>query len=211
MPSRRRLLSYRRCRTRSPSYSVCSNLQPSCHRNMDRITEPFVQRRLECSWEQYILGRHQGCQLEFGSLQVVHSHLSSGLYIYPHVTHSTVLNFELLNWLMTAQVQYPPIFNILKCSNGTFNRRDLSMCFYRTDQRALRQCLTDIITIGFINSQSVVALLWTLSFTSPLSSSSVWSASVSSQPSCLHGSFCGQLHMGCCIQSLLRSSAEPQK
>jgi len=74
---------------------------------------------------------------------------------YPHITHSTVLDLNLLNWLTTAQVSYPPVFDALKRPNGTFNGKDLSMYFYRTNQRTLAHCLEDIITVGFIDTQSV--------------------------------------------------------
>ena len=69
--------------------------------------------------------------------------------------HSTVLDLNLLNWLTTAQVKYPPTFDVLKRPNGTFNGKDLSMYFYRTNQRTLGQCLEDIIAVGFIDTQSV--------------------------------------------------------
>ena len=44
---------------------------------------------------------------------------------------------NLLNWLTTAQVRYPPIFDQLKRPNGTFNGKDLSMYFTRTNQRTI--------------------------------------------------------------------------
>ena len=62
---------------------------------------------------------------------------------------------NLLNWLTAAQVKYPPIFDQLKYPNGTFNGKDLSMYFLRTNQRSLGQCLEDIITVGFIDTKSV--------------------------------------------------------
>jgi chitin synthase len=43
----------------------------------------------------------------------------------------------------------------LKRPNGTFNGKDLSMYFYRTNQRTLGQCLEDIVTVGFIDTKSV--------------------------------------------------------
>jgi len=77
------------------------------------------------------------------------------VFRYPDITHRTVLDFNLLNWLTTAQVSYPPLFDALKRPNGTFNGKDLSMYFYRTNQRTLARCLEDIITVGFIDTQSV--------------------------------------------------------
>jgi chitin synthase len=77
------------------------------------------------------------------------------VFLYPHIAHSTVLDLNLLNWLTTAQVGYPPLFDALKRPNGTFNGKDLSMYFHRTDQRTLGHCLEDIVTVGFIDTKSV--------------------------------------------------------
>ncbi|KAF9651932.1 glycosyltransferase family 2 protein [Thelephora ganbajun] len=71
------------------------------------------------------------------------------------VFESAVLDLNLLNWLTTAQVRYPPVFDALKRPNGTFNGKDLSMYFYRTNQRTLAQCLEDVVTVGFIDTKSV--------------------------------------------------------
>ena len=77
------------------------------------------------------------------------------LFTSSHFIHSTVIDMSLLNWLTTAQVKYPPIFDGLKKPNGTFNGKDLSMYFYRTNQRTLGHCLEDLITVGFIDTKSV--------------------------------------------------------
>ena len=100
------------------------------------------------------LGRRSRLQPKFGRLRVVSPHVFS-VFLYLHITHSTVLDLNLLNWLTTAQVTYPSEFDVLKRPNGTFNGKDLSMYFYRTNQRTLGQCLEDIITVGFIDTQSV--------------------------------------------------------
>ena len=68
---------------------------------------------------------------------------------------STVLDFNLLNWLSPAQVSFPPIFNDFLSKNGTFNGKDLSMYFLRTNQKALGHCLQDIVTVGFIDTNSI--------------------------------------------------------
>ena len=66
----------------------------------------------------------------------------------------SVLDFNLLKWLSKAEVNYPALFEDLKTQNGTFNGKDLSMYFLRTNQRNLGHCLQDIITVGFIDTKS---------------------------------------------------------
>lgn len=74
---------------------------------------------------------------------------------YSHIIPSSVIDLNLLNWLTTTQVKYPQIFDDLRRSNGTFNGRDLSMYFLRTNQQTLGRCLEDITTVGFIDTRSV--------------------------------------------------------
>ncbi|KAI0789465.1 chitin synthase-domain-containing protein [Abortiporus biennis] len=71
------------------------------------------------------------------------------------VFESTVLDLDLLNWLSKAEVQYPPLWDRLMHGDGTFNTKDLSMYFLRTNQRAMGRCLQDIITVGFIDTNSI--------------------------------------------------------
>ena len=66
-----------------------------------------------------------------------------------------MLDLNLLNWLNTSQVQYPPLFDELKTHNGTYNGKDLSMLFVRTSNQHIGHCLQDIITIGFIDTNSI--------------------------------------------------------
>lgn len=40
-------------------------------------------------------------------------------------------------------------------ADGTFNGKDLSMWFARTNQRKIAQCLQDIVTVGFVDSSSI--------------------------------------------------------
>lgn len=40
-------------------------------------------------------------------------------------------------------------------ANGTFNTRDLTMQFYRSGQKPLGHCLQDIITVGFIDTNTI--------------------------------------------------------
>jgi chitin synthase len=66
-----------------------------------------------------------------------------------------VLNLNLLQWLSTSQVTYPAVFDEMAKADGTFNGKDLSMWFARTNQRKIGQCLQDIVTVGFVDSSSI--------------------------------------------------------
>jgi len=68
---------------------------------------------------------------------------------------SNVLDLNLLQWLSRAQVNYPRLFDDMKRGNGTFNGKDLTMHFYRTRQQAIGHCLQDLVTIGFIDTNSI--------------------------------------------------------
>lgn len=71
------------------------------------------------------------------------------------IYYSSVLDFNLLKWLSPAQVQFPSIFNDFMKQNGTFNGKDVSMYLLRTNQKTLGHCLQDIITVGFIDTNSI--------------------------------------------------------
>jgi chitin synthase len=66
-----------------------------------------------------------------------------------------VLDFDLLKWLDRNQVQYPAMFDEMTKKNGTFNGKDLSMHLLRTNQRDLGHCLQDIITVGYIDTNTI--------------------------------------------------------
>jgi chitin synthase len=61
----------------------------------------------------------------------------------------------LLNWLSRAEVNYPTFFDELKTPNGTFNGKDLSMQLLRTNQRTMGHCLQDLVTVGFIDTNTI--------------------------------------------------------
>lgn len=71
------------------------------------------------------------------------------------VYEQNVLDLNLLNWLSGAQVDYPSIFDEMKTANGTYNGRDLTMMLMRTKQEDIGHCLQDVITIGFIDTNSI--------------------------------------------------------
>lgn len=66
-----------------------------------------------------------------------------------------MLDLNLLNWLDTSLVQYPPLFNDLKKANGTFNKKDVTMFVYRNGYKELFSCLKDTITVGFIDTNTI--------------------------------------------------------
>ena len=61
----------------------------------------------------------------------------------------------MLQWLSRAQVNYPSIFDDMKKANGSFNAKDLTMLFTRTNQKQLGACLQDIASVGFIDTNSI--------------------------------------------------------
>ncbi|PFH46394.1 glycosyltransferase family 2 protein [Amanita thiersii Skay4041] len=71
------------------------------------------------------------------------------------VYESSVLDLNLLQWLSRAQVNYPVLFDSMRQANGTYNKKDLTMMFMRTNQRRLGHCLQDLITIGFIDTKTI--------------------------------------------------------
>lgn len=71
------------------------------------------------------------------------------------VYESTVLDLNMLNWLNRTWVNYPPMFDRLKSRDGTYNGKDLSMLFSRTNNQRMAHCLQDIATIGFIDTKSI--------------------------------------------------------
>ncbi|KZT27507.1 glycosyltransferase family 2 protein [Neolentinus lepideus HHB14362 ss-1] len=71
------------------------------------------------------------------------------------VFQQNVLDLGLLQWLNKAQVNYPAIFDELKYANGTYNARDLTSYFLRTNQKKVAQCLQDVVTVGFIDTNTI--------------------------------------------------------
>ncbi|PCH34443.1 glycosyltransferase family 2 protein [Wolfiporia cocos MD-104 SS10] len=71
------------------------------------------------------------------------------------VFESSVYDFDLLKWLNSSEVTYPSIFDDFKNANGTFNGKDLSMYFMRTNQLDLGKCLEEIVKVGFIDTKTI--------------------------------------------------------
>ncbi|KAF9446274.1 glycosyltransferase family 2 protein [Macrolepiota fuliginosa MF-IS2] len=71
------------------------------------------------------------------------------------VFESSVLDLNLLQWLSRAQINYPSLFDDMKQANGTYNAKDLTMLLMRTNQRGVGHCLQDLVTIGFIDTNTI--------------------------------------------------------
>ncbi|KAF7293023.1 Glycosyltransferase family 2 protein [Mycena indigotica] len=70
------------------------------------------------------------------------------------VFESSVLDLSLLNWLDPSQITVPPLFNDLK-SNAAWTHQDITMQLRRRNQMHLGHCLQDMITVGFIDTNSI--------------------------------------------------------
>ncbi|KAJ6617712.1 glycosyltransferase family 2 protein [Mycena sp. CBHHK59/15] len=71
------------------------------------------------------------------------------------VFESSVLDLELLAWLDPTQITYPSIFNEMKASKSPYSNIDLTMLLMRTNQMKIGHCLQDMITVGFIDTNSI--------------------------------------------------------
>ncbi|KAA1087586.1 Chitin synthase, class 3 [Puccinia graminis f. sp. tritici] len=66
-----------------------------------------------------------------------------------------VLDLNLLNWLDRSQVSYPDVFDDLKQSNNQFSGQDITMQLLRAGGQQLGGCLTDIIQVGYIDTNTL--------------------------------------------------------
>ncbi|KZS93523.1 glycosyltransferase family 2 protein [Sistotremastrum niveocremeum HHB9708] len=71
------------------------------------------------------------------------------------VYESNVLDLNLLQWLDRSQVSYPAEWDTFKKQNATFAARDISMYILRTGQRDMASCLQDLVTVGFIDTNTI--------------------------------------------------------
>ncbi|KAI9610224.1 hypothetical protein KEM48_002657 [Puccinia striiformis f. sp. tritici PST-130] len=71
------------------------------------------------------------------------------------VYDSIVLDLNLLNWLDRSQVSYPDVFDDLKESNNPVSGQDITMQLLRAGGQQLGGCLTDIIQVGYIDTNTL--------------------------------------------------------
>ncbi|KIK71495.1 glycosyltransferase family 2 protein [Collybiopsis luxurians FD-317 M1] len=75
------------------------------------------------------------------------------------VYEDKVIDLELLNWLDPSQVNYPQIFDDLRHNtDNLYSGNDITMLFYRSNQKRVGACLQDVITVGYIDSKTIGCL-----------------------------------------------------
>lgn len=68
---------------------------------------------------------------------------------------SSVLDFDLLNWLSSTQVNIPQFYRDLAAGDDTYRGRDITMQIVRDKNTDLIDCLDDIIRVGFVDSKTI--------------------------------------------------------
>lgn len=71
------------------------------------------------------------------------------------VYKSVVIDFSLIEWLDTSQVNYPAFFDTVKTRNETFAGQDITAYVERAGLTDYAQCLTDVAQVGFIDSTTI--------------------------------------------------------
>ena len=71
------------------------------------------------------------------------------------VYRQAVLDFNLLEWLDTSQVQYPAFFDTVRTRNTTFAGQDITAYVERAGLTDYALCLSDVIQVGFVDSSSI--------------------------------------------------------
>nr|GAT52894.1 glycosyltransferase family 2 protein [Mycena chlorophos] len=71
------------------------------------------------------------------------------------VFESTVIDLQLLNWLNSSEITVPSLFNEMKSSSSSWARQDITMQLRRMNQMQEGRCLQDMITVGFIDTNSI--------------------------------------------------------
>jgi hypothetical protein len=72
---------------------------------------------------------------------------------------SSVLDFSLINWLDKSQVSYPALFDVLASGNHSYRGVDATMQIMRDNQRALADCMADVIRVGFVEGMTIGCLI----------------------------------------------------
>lgn len=71
------------------------------------------------------------------------------------VYEDNVLDLSLLNWLDKSQVDYPAFFDELKVAGNQYSGQDITMQVVRSGGQELGDCLTDVIKVGVIDTNSL--------------------------------------------------------
>ncbi|KAJ6500622.1 glycosyltransferase family 2 protein [Mycena sanguinolenta] len=71
------------------------------------------------------------------------------------VFESSVLDLSLLTWLDPTQITVPSLFTQMAAANSPWLRSDMTMQLRRRNQMYLGHCLQDMISIGFIDTNTI--------------------------------------------------------
>lgn len=75
---------------------------------------------------------------------------SRNLVVYSGV----VLDLDLIDWIQTDDVTYPDLFNDLR-DDETFRGHDISLILSDGEDRTAAKCLTEIIKVGVVDSETI--------------------------------------------------------
>lgn len=70
------------------------------------------------------------------------------------VYSGSVLDLDLIDWILTEDVTYPDLFNSLR-DDDSYKGHDISLILSTGDDRKAARCLTEIIKVGNIDSESI--------------------------------------------------------
>ncbi|CAK7896965.1 chitin synthase 3 [[Candida] anglica] len=65
-----------------------------------------------------------------------------------------VLDLDLINWFQTDDLTYPELFNQIR-DDMAFRGHDISLALTNSEQRRAARCLTEIIKVGTIDSETI--------------------------------------------------------
>lgn len=75
---------------------------------------------------------------------------SRNLVVYSGV----VLDLDLINWILNDDVTYPELFNNLR-DDDSFKGHDISLILSNSEDRKAAKCLTEIIKVGVVDSETI--------------------------------------------------------
>ncbi|KAM9916053.1 hypothetical protein OXX59_010249, partial [Metschnikowia pulcherrima] len=70
------------------------------------------------------------------------------------VYSGNVLDLDLVNWISSADVTYPDLFDRLR-DDASFKGHDVSMVLSTTADRRAAKCLSEIVKVGVIDSETI--------------------------------------------------------
>lgn len=70
------------------------------------------------------------------------------------VYSGSVLDLDLISWIQSDDVEYPDLFNQLR-DDDKYKGHDISLVLTNSDERHAARCLTEIVKVGTIDSQTI--------------------------------------------------------